>query len=66
MGSHTAAEGRHQKTVEFTIEMRPDVALGIANALLTSLGNLPDSRKTLYGIPRILTPIDFIAPGFPL
>src|SRR5271166_1079778 len=34
-----------QKTLEFSIELRPDVALGIANSLIRTISRLPESRK---------------------
>jgi hypothetical protein len=51
-----------QKTVEATLEIRPDVALAIANNLLTTLSNLPKERKDIYGIPATVGPISAAPP----
>jgi hypothetical protein len=55
-------EMKQQRTVEFSIEIRPDTALSIINNLLTTLAQLPEGRKKLYGIPANIAPI----PAVPL
>jgi hypothetical protein len=56
-------ETEPQKTVEFAIEMRPDIALQIANGLLAALQKMPSIRKAWYGIPDTLPQIGIATAG---
>jgi hypothetical protein len=58
-------QSESQMTLEFSIELRPDVAFGIANSLIRTILRLPESRKKLYGIPNNLTIVEPLPPGFP-
>jgi hypothetical protein len=40
-----------QKTVEFSMQLRPDAAISIINALIEALNKLPEHHKSQYGIP---------------
>jgi hypothetical protein len=58
-------QSRRQKTIEFSVELRPDVAFEIANTLIRTISRLSESRKKLYGIPNNLTEFELLPSGFP-
>lgn len=62
-GSLPVTEPR--KTLEVTLEMRPDTVLAIANALFKALEGLGQPYKNLYGIPDKLPQAQPIPPRLP-
>jgi hypothetical protein len=63
----TAPQSENQKTVEFTVEMRPDVVAQVINSLLSGLRPISAVRKASYGLPATLpADIPIIPPGTPL
>ena len=63
--SNAPIASARQRTMEFSAEMRPEIALGLASSLLRTLARLPDARKALYGIPKDLTVPEPVAAVFP-
>jgi hypothetical protein len=56
-------ESHSQKSFEFTADMSPDKALGVANAIIQALGKFPPERKAVYGIPDNIAPIQPVTIG---
>lgn len=56
-------ESHHQKTLEFSAEIRPDIALAIANNLIRTIAGMSDNRKALYGIPKNISQIQPVTPA---
>lgn len=54
MISGVIPESEQQKTVEFSTEMRPDIAVQVLNGLISCLQNLPSGRRKAYGVPETL------------
>jgi hypothetical protein len=62
-----AAQSENQKTVEFTVEMRPDVVVAVINSLLSGLRPISAVRKASYGLPATLpNDIPVTPPGTPV
>jgi hypothetical protein len=57
------AKTEFQKTVEFSIQIRPDIAFLIINHFIETLNRLPENSRMQYGIPNNLRVIQPIQPS---
>ena len=58
-----SSESENFKTIEFTIDLRPDAAVAVLNSILIALKGMSPQRRAAAGIPENLpNPIQMVAP----